>query len=137
MLSALFLLFLGITERNTGFLMLGGIVVLCVAMFAYMTGQVPKRQFKKDKRLINTAQYYVFAPDGFIIEMKGDGIDSREDVFYGDLFKIYETRDAFYLYADKMSAFIVLKKDLRDFTPEQASKFLKSKVPDYKYIVTK
>lgn len=137
LVAAIFLFLLGIAERNTSFLMLGGILLLCIALFTYLVKQVPKKQFRKNKKLLEVVQYYVFAPDGIIIELKSGEIDSREEVFYSELYRIYELKDAFYLYADKKSAFIIPKNSLKNVTTEQAREFFLKKVPDYKYIAVR
>ncbi len=132
--SAVFLILRGISRYDNRYLILGGIILLCIGMFSYLTGQVPKRQYKKDRRMVKADFDFIFAPDGLIVEVTGEDFENKEEIFYSDMQKIYETPFDYYLYADRMKAYIVPKSGLIDTTPDEAAQFLKSKVPDYKYI---
>lgn len=132
--SAFALIVLGLVFSDITFLILGAVDVLFMVWFSYSAKQTFKKQCEMNHRLLNATQVFVFAPDGLVMELKDEGLSSREEIFYSDIFIIYEVRDAFYLYADKTKAFIVPKSCFTKDTPEQIREFLKSKVSDDKYI---
>lgn len=129
------LILYGLLKQSMQIMFVGAIVIIFLLLFSFMTKQQFKKQCQLNHKLLNANQKYVFAPEGFIIEIEGEGIENREDIFYNEVYMIYEVKDAFYLYADKKHAFIVPKNALQKATPEETREFLQSKVPNYKYII--
>jgi hypothetical protein len=136
-ISAVLLFLIGLSQMNNTYLLLGGIILFFLVMSTIMTRQMFAKQCKINGDLLKYTQKYVFAPDGFIFEMDNGETDNRQDIFYSDFYMVYEVKDAFYLYVNKKSAYIVPKNCLKNTTPEQAREFLMSKIPKGKYIIVK
>lgn len=134
--ASIMLFFIGLTQRNNIFIFLGGFMILLLVIFSFMTKQVLKKQFGLNEELLKKTQNYVFAPDGFSIEIK-DNLHSRQEVFYSDIYMIYEVVDAFYLYRNRKSAFIIPKNGIKKAEPLDLREFLIDKVPPQKYIIVK
>jgi len=135
--SSILLALLGLTLDNINYLFLGAAMVVFLSLFSYITKHAFRKQCRLNANLLRATQSFVFAPEGFIFESNDEGNVSRDEVFYSDLYSVYDVKDAYYLYKDKKHAFIVPKNSIKKVTPEQTRAFLQSKVPNYKYIVVK
>lgn len=137
LISAVLLFSIGLTQQSSIYLLLGGAIIFSLVLFSIMTRQMFQKQCKMNADLLKYTQKYVFAPDGFVFFMDDGKSDNRQDVFYSDFYMVYEVKDAFYLYVNKRSAFIVPKNCFKNATPEQVSEFLRSKLPAGKFVKVK
>lgn len=135
--SAVLLFSIGVTQKSNIYLLLGGIIIFSLVMFSIMTRQIFLKQCKINADLLKYTQKYVFAPDGFVFFMDDGKSDNRQDIFYSDFYMVYEVKDAFYLYVNRRSAYIVPKNCFKNATPEQASEFLRSKLPAGRFVKVK
>ena len=137
LVSAVFLFLIGVTQKSNVYLLLGGVIVFSLVMFSIMTRQMFQKQCRLNGDLLKFTQKYVFAPDGFVFFMDDGNSDNRKDIFYSDFYMVYEVKDAFYLYVNKKNAYIVPKNCFKNATGEQASEFLRSKLPAGKFVKVK
>ncbi|MBE5784817.1 MAG: YcxB family protein [Clostridiales bacterium] len=111
------------------------VVAFAVYLFArryYALFIAPGKKFDKSS-FADLTQRYAFHKNGFTITVNG-----REDkAYYERLFDIWETPDAFYLYANARQAYIVSKDGFESGTAETLAAFLKNKVPAKKYKTVK
>ncbi len=135
--SAVLLFLVGAAQQSSVYLLLGGVIVFSLVIFSIMTRQMFQKQCRLNGDLLKYTQKYVFAPDGFVFFMDDGKSDNRQDIFYSDFYMVYEVKDAFYLYVNKKSAYIVPKNCFKNATPEQASEFLRSKLPAGRFVKVK
>ena len=82
--------------------------------------------FTKDS-VLNTKIEYLFKKNNFKLSSNKD-----EYIDYSSLYKVLETKKAYYLYINKSRALIVDKKDMSDSDITNLTNTLKEKVPRYK-----
>lgn len=125
---------LGLTAGDITAIFIGGLFIVGLLMFSYMTKRIFARQCRMNADQLEREQSFVFAPDGLVIKLGSGRDEVREDIFYPDFYRVYEVKDAFYIYLTKKSAFIIPKSNLESADGEQAAEFLRAKLPAFKYI---
>ena len=75
------------------------------------------------------SQRYVFLKNSFTISVNG----KEERAYYERLFDVWETPDAFYLYANARQAYIVAKAGFEQGTAEALAKHLRARMGEKKY----
>lgn len=95
------------------------------------TNMMPSINYKRIKNkkdnIINTKIKYIFKKNNFQITT-----DKDEYIDYDKLYKVINTKDAYYLYINKNRAFIVDKTNLKDEDITILNNKFKEKVPVYK-----
>ena len=95
------------------------------------TNMMPSINYKRIKNkkdnIINAKIKYIFKKNNFQITT-----DKDEYIDYDKLYKVINTKDAYYLYINKNSAFIVDKTNLKDEDITILNNKFKEKVPVYK-----
>lgn len=95
------------------------------------TSMMPSINYKRIKNrknsILNTKIKYVFKKNNFQITT-----DKDEYIDYDKLYKVINTKDAYYLYINKNRAFIVDKNNLKDGDITILNDKFKEKVPIYK-----
>ncbi|MDD4422723.1 MAG: hypothetical protein PHD46_06780, partial [Eubacteriales bacterium] len=87
---AVLLILYGLLKQSMQIMFIGALAVILLLMFSFMTKRQFKKQCRMNHNLLNTTQKYVFAPEGFIIEVMGDsGAENRKDIFYEDIYMVY------------------------------------------------
>lgn len=111
------------------------VVLFAVFLFArryHALFIAPGKKFDQSS-FANLTQRYAFRKNGFTITVNG-----REDkAYYERLFDVWETPEAFYLYANARQAYIVSKDGFESGSAEALAAILRSKVPAKKYKTVK
>lgn len=111
------------------------VVAFAVYLFVrryYALFIAPGKKFEQSS-FADLTQRYAFRKNGFTVTVNG----KEDKAYYERLFDIWETPDAFYLYANARQAYIVSKDGFESGTAEALASFLKSKVPEKKYKTVK
>lgn len=111
------------------------VVALAVYLFVrryYALFIAPAKKFDQSS-FAGLTQRYAFHKNGFTITVNG----KEDKAYYERLFDVWETPDAFYLYANARQAYIVSKAGFESGTPDALAAFLKSKVNAKKYKAVK
>lgn len=112
-----------------------GILVLALYVFGrrfYAIFIAPEKKFEQSS-FAGLSQRYVFLKNCFTVCVDG----KEERAYYNRLFEIWETPDAFYLYANARQAYIVSKAGFEQGTAEALAKHLRARVEAKKYKAVK
>ena len=96
-----------------------------------MHGEVVKMKKREDEN--DNEIVYSFSDDGFDFYTTKAGEDKKAHFLYSKLFKIYETKEFFYMYLNKTGAFIVDKATV-DGDISELSSAIKAAAGKGKYI---
>ena len=113
------------------------LVVLALALYVfgrrfYAIFIAPEKKFDQSS-FAGLSQRYVFLKNCFTVCVNG-----KEDrAYYNRLFDVWETPDAFYLYANAGQAYIVSKAGFEQGTAEALAAHLRGRVEPKKYKVAK
>lgn len=111
------------------FLIIGIVFLLLKLFLPYLH---VKNIFKSDKITPNIKNNYEFYEDN----MKIYNDISSSDIKYEKLYKVYESKDSFYLYTSKFQAFLVSKNCFSIGNSDDFSKFIENKLSEnYKKII--
>jgi hypothetical protein len=135
--SAVLLFLVGAAQQSSVYLLLGGVIVFSLVIFSIMTRQMFQKQCRLNGDLLNIPRGMFSLPTASSFLWTTERADNRQDIFYSDFYMVYEVKDAFYLYVNKKSAYIVPKNCFKNATPEQASEFLRSKLPAGRFVKVK
>lgn len=104
------------------------ILLAVVALWlAFLAGIYPKIRYNKNKFTHNMENKFVFTQDGFAMYQCGGDTESSADIKYSAVFKIFETKEFFYIYLTQNQAYIVEKSTLEGGTPyDLREMFIKS-----------
>lgn len=123
-------------HNNWGYayFILGAIYLLYRLM---MPKQTAKLMIARDASIVGLTSTYLFSKR----EMKATGTDFSASIAYDKIYRIYETKDNFYIYLDRNQAYILTKKGFEDGKLETLVPFLKEKLQkkykDKKKVVAK
>lgn len=119
LLLALYLLLVGVQSRQTVLIVLGGITLLCLAMFVFLLRKYVKDLCVKKKPFLYATHEVQCGGNGLIYSVCYDSAqnpqhlqDSRQTYLYKDFFRVYETGGFFYFYVNKKSAVILPKRNM-------------------------
>ena len=102
-------------------LLLAATALLSVAIVLKLRNTVKKLTAGQFAEIVNT---YVFGEDRFQIETKIGKKAETKEVLYGELVRIVERKDAFYLYVSAQLAFLIQKKNIVEGTAEDLRRLL-------------
>lgn len=111
------------------------VLVLALYLFGrrfYAIFIAPEKKFEQSS-FAGISQRYVFLKNSFTISVNG----KEERAYYEDLFDVWETPDAFYLYANARQAYIVSKSGFEQGTADALAKHLRTRMEKKKYITVK
>ena len=116
----IYCIILNIIEKNIIFILLFLAMLILIFIFRLYLPmkryQKTQKKYSKNKETIFTFSFYKFH---FSVEKK---------VFpYLKLYKVFETKDYFYLYLDEENAILVSKKGFKFGTAKEFSEFIKKK----------
>ncbi len=118
-LICLYLAAVGFASKNTMFILIGGIVLLCLGCFFALLRKQVKTVCLKKKQYLYATHEVRFGKNGLIYSVLFDPEhnpykqeNTQDDYFYTDFFRVYETGGFFYLYTDKKTAIIVPKRNM-------------------------
>lgn len=133
-LACLILAFYGLATGNKGFIIAAGALLLCCAMFGYIIKVNVRNYCKSRASLVRAKQKVIFGKNGLVHELMLSPESEINEYFYDSLLKVYDTRNAIYLYFDTKSVIILPKRNL-NMSPAEARSFLQSFIPAQKLVV--
>lgn len=92
----------------------------------------PGKKFEQSS-FAGLTQHYAFYKNSFTVCVN----DQEDRAYYEKLFDVWETPDAFYLYANARQAYIVAKDGFEQGTPEALAAHLRDRVGAKKYKTVK
>ena len=107
-----------------------GIIVFAIILYGYYFKKVPKDKEENNAKQVDIE--YIFEFKDKLVEIKATGVDNK--IPYRKFYRIYETKNNFYLYLDKEYAILVNKNGFTKGTVEDFKKFIKNKFK-FKYKV--
>lgn len=110
LLICLFDLFtFGLDEATLLFLALEGVLLL---LYGFLYLALPRISFRAARKTAELVNEYLFGEESVSMRCRAEGLESSATVRYDAFDKIYETRDFFYLYLTKRSAYLVRKSEI-------------------------
>lgn len=106
------------------------LVILAVALVGFLAYRTftpykkTKQEVEGDKIKNNLVNTYIFYDKKIIIK----NINGKDELKYHKLYKVYENKNAFYLYLDKNNTLIVQKDGFKIGTSKDFKNFIKKKV---------
>ncbi|MEO3945982.1 YcxB family protein [Gorillibacterium sp. CAU 1737] len=101
-----------------------GIVLLAVAAFPHFTiWRMGKRLDRKPMH-----QHFTLTPEAIRYEGNQGGIESSSTIAWNSLYRVYESKTAFYLYVNKKHAMVLPKADITAGTPDELSRLMQEKL---------
>lgn len=113
------------------------IIILADLLFGYMYFIVPKIQYKSAKKFADIENNYIFKDDELSTTSNNAQYNGSSTMKYEMIFKVYESKDYFFIYINKMQAYIVDKSQIIDGTAEEIRAAILKYLPPKKYIVCK
>ena len=96
--------------------------VVMLAGYIILRIYIPIKNYTKTKdKYENKSSYFTFNFYKFFFEI------DKTRIYYFKLYKVFETKDYFYLYIDEDTAFLVSKSGFKIGTPKDFSEFIKKK----------
>lgn len=108
--------------------------IIVTMAFLLVNVILPRISYKNGQKLIGSTMQFVFNENGFLINSSCEYAKANGEYKYDFLYNVYEMDNYYYLYINKVSAYIVDKNGFENTMPEDFSKFLESKLPPNKYI---
>lgn len=110
---AAFILLLAV-EGFAGFLESTGVTVLIVLLiFPFYFGMLTlmfRLIYKRSENVLSAVHRYEFSADALRVESTGGTLSGTTEARYENLHRAYETRDDFYIYVNKVQAFLLAKR---------------------------
>lgn len=102
--------------------LLTSLFVVMLAGYIILRIYIPIKNYTKTKdKYENKSSYFTFNFYKFFFEI------DKTRIYYFKLYKVFETKDYFYLYIDEDTAFLVSKSGFKIGTPKDFSEFIKKK----------
>ena len=111
-------------ERTAAYTMwvLGAGIPLFLRLIIRITA---KRNLKTNKMYANMKNiYYRFDLQGLFSETASPKIKTTLETDWDNVYRVYESKDSFYIYISNMQAFIIPKSDIVTGTPEELSQMM-------------
>ncbi len=87
-------------------------LLIALLLMLYLMIYAPKRNFKTYKLLQGSLTKYKFGSDQVEIETVGESSSGFSRIKYGDIFRVYEIDDYFYIFISNNQAFIIGKNNI-------------------------
>lgn len=117
------------------FISIGLITPLCLALIPVIVLLTPYLVAKMSGNVIGAINTYEFNENEFVIESSLPTLAGQTKISLSHLVRVYETRDAFYLYISKMQAFIINKNDIIEGNLSDLQEIFRSHLPAKTYVV--
>jgi len=88
--------------------------------------------FRKTPALFDAGLTFCFHESYFTVITTGI-ISGTSDIRYEALYRVYQTKNYFYLYIQQTQSYIIHKADIKTGNPEEFSAFLQKVIPANKY----
>jgi hypothetical protein len=111
------------------------VLILYLFLQAYLYFFSPKAHYKSNRGLANLRNDFEFGESGITVRSVNANTDGTSTWNYDVLYKAYETKDSFYLYVNRLQAFIVSKDGFTEGSATELSVLLSGKLPPKKYIL--
>lgn len=123
--AAVIFVILSVTKNASSYLLLAFMIAAMFATLVLMKTLFPAINYKKsvlkEKRID-----YIFRDVDFNITIKDKELNGTQDIKYASLYRVYEGKNAFYIFIRKNQAFLVAKDGFDD--ADGAEKFRKAAV---------
>jgi len=130
----------GFVAKNMMTVLIGGIILLCLASFFTLLRRQVKTVCVKKQQYLYATHEVRFGKNGLIYSVLFDPAhnpykqeNTQDDFFYDDFYRVYETGGFFYLYLDKKSTIIVPKRNMMPADSIELRELLAKKL-DKKFI---
>lgn len=120
------------TELHLFWLMQFIIVYLIIWMIRLI--RAPQKQYQASRELLWGKYTYAFNEEEMHLYKKNDLSTSDLHLYYNGIFQVYESRDTFYIYINRMQAYPIPKTSLTAGTPEGLRELLQGKLGE-RYII--
>lgn len=97
------------------------------AVFSFVLKSAGRR-FEKDENYVKISTNFLFSEDFVMLTNFLGSKKKVTKIAYGDIYALYETKDCFYMYMDRVSAYYIPKKDISRGSAQELGAFLKSKL---------
>lgn len=114
-------------------IMLFALVFILNLLLAFMMLVLPKIQYKQNKHLHGMINEIIFEEEQMSLSQQGDNATSSTTIKYDAVWKIYETKDSFYIYINPRQAYIAEKSNLTGGTAADLRVFLIKEIGISKY----
>lgn len=98
---------------------------------------LPKRYVRRYPALFQADIEIAFTEEGFSTKQTGELLSGGATFKYEAVQKVYETRDAFYVYTAPSQALLLSRGDFAPQDQQALRELLQSKLPPHKYILCK
>ena len=109
---------------------------LCFLLYAAKL-KLPRRYVKRYPALFQSDIEITFDDNGFSSTQTGEMSNGASTSKYELLQKVYETKEAFYIYIAPGLAMLLAKTDFAPGDPEKLRELLRAKLPAGKYVICK
>ena len=116
------------------FLAAGTLFTTLGALFFNLTFYSRKQYLNGTKQMRN-GQFYTFRSHDFTESSEQEDYTGTNSMHYSILQSVRETPDAFYLYQNKVMAYIISKQGFRSGSPDELRALLQGHVPPKDYVI--
>ena len=102
-------------------------------LFGYLFFIAPKQNYKKLKEMFLYPQDFEVFDDYFTVSQKGEEANGYSKLNFSQIYKVYETHNAFYIAISSQQAFPIPKKDLSSDQNTMLSELFSIKFDAKKY----
>jgi hypothetical protein len=103
-------------------------------LFIYVFFYVPKFRYKRVPDYLKTPLVFVFHDDFYEISSDGNTMSGFTKMSFDELFRFYETKDAFYIFVSKSQSYVIPKKQIPDGRINDTRDVIIKKIDAKKYI---
>ena len=109
-------------------------LLLIISFYLMLPRILANSAFKKTPAYFDVGITYSFFDDHFTMVTTSDLINSTDEMKYGILFKVAETKDYFFLWVLQTPSLIVNKNGFTSGTPEELSALFAKVLPPKKFV---
>ncbi len=108
---------------------------LLLALYFLRIFIAPNRTYKRSPMIFQSQHCFTFDDEKITVTSQSTMSSGNGDFQYHLLFKVYETKDSFYLYISPRQAYLLNKKDFIEGTPMECRALLRAHMDEKKFIV--
>jgi hypothetical protein len=102
--------------------------VLILPAYFLLLGITFRLSYKRMANLLVLSARYEFTADGLVVEGRSQSVASRAEYRYGLFYRVFEVKNALYLFVNKMQGFILPYRAMDNETRERLARLLKEKM---------